>query len=1804
MSYQIDSYGNVYFPAGVSVASIPATTGTQNKVLVPGPDGRISSASISQLITQSGGNLVSSVYGRTGVVVARQGDYNTDQVTEGQALYFTNDRARKSISVTTFNTSGPATYDSTTGILNIPQYGSGLQGSYVPTSRTITINGQTADLSANRIFSIDSMVYPSAGIPLSNGTSWGTSIVNNSANWNTAFGWGNHAGLYSLLGHTHTFASLTSIPTTLAGYGITDAATSAQGTKADTAFSWGNHALAGYLTSFTETDPTVASYIKAITTTNIANWNSAFSWGNHALAGYLTSFTETDPIWTSEKINYYTKLQADARYLQSYTETDPVWTSEKINYYTKTAADARYLQSYTETDPVWTSEKANYALKTYVDTSISNLVDSAPGTLDTLNELAAALGDDANFSTTVTNLIGTKEPAITAGTTTQYWRGDKTWQTLPVYTLSGLGGVPSTRTLTINGTSYDLSADRSWSITSMIYPSAGIAVSTGSAWGTSITDNSSNWNTAYSWGNHASAGYLTASSAASTYLTISNASSTYLSQSSANTIYLNKTDAASTYLSQSSANTIYLNKTDAASTYLSQSSAASTYLSISNASSTYLSQSSAALTYVSLSGSYSNPSWVTSLAWSKITGAPSFITSYTETDTLSSVTGRGATTSSSLYFSGGSSTTPALHIRSGGTNWSEGLAIHPLTDNSYALAFFRTKSSYTDNTDTWALGNMGETGIINHFALLRRGLTGSSVNGSGNAIFSVNPNGTFSFGFTPNVGSNAIWHAGNLTNLNQLSNGPGYITSYSETDTLSTVTSRGATTASSITTGGLTVNTSGTGTWGPFVVTSTSLWGDGGTQYVTIGAGGSAGIMLFNPHVVWNSGNSCAGIRIGRSGGVSSGAYYEIGTGASDNFFIAKNSLSGGTQFNINSSGNATFSGTISASNFSGSSSGTNTGDQINISGNAATATRLGAQSVDLNSGRTPGTLEYYDQPGGTGAPNTNWHSYISTRHGNAANQYGFQIANQFGTETLLFRGWDGSNPLSWRTVWHSGSLTNLNQLTNGPGYLTGITSANVTTALGYTPYNSSNPSGYIANGASNVGFNATFSGYTSDGLFSANARPITITTPSGDTRIRLGYNDYGGGQYYGRIGFNGPTTWSIGHTGSAGNEFSIGTGFRGDYFKITQGGDYIFESGTGGTSGKVVFKTSDNADLNKYIMQDGYWTVIGTHSNEGLRVRDHNGNILLNVAGSTNGYPLRVGIGTITPGYKLHVAGNMFASSDIHVGADGSVGYVASRIWLYSHDNYRGAGYYMSGTGSTWFAGTPYTNFDGVYMIARRAAASAPDAADPSYRLWQVNNGGSTYQTGDVSATSLHAYSATGRVVAGSWNFDGMLFDSSRSALIARGNYPHIELWSDVSNSNHGGTLRFGGYDNGSSGAYKSWNIGTPGSDLYFLDIGYGGNNSNPHAGIAGLGASYGYAGAFTAMRFHNNGNIGIGNFGTYGNGDNDPDYKLDVRGTGRFTDTVYANNLLFVNTTTQWNQEKFGIQISNSASWSSVPAMMRLTNNGAGNKPKITFTDSAIIDGWLGMVPVSNASYFVMGFAGYTEESFRVYQNGSAIVSSTLTCDTLNTGNYINIGYNRNNESVATSAFRGIDWHTTGDFNYYIGKPAGSWTQPLHIHFYTGIRLRSHSSYGGSHFFNINGGVTTATVNDGDNNLRGYYDIIAYASDRRLKENIQIIDNAVEKIMKLTGMTYNWNNVGIQYGWEPSKEREVGVFAQEVQDVLPEAVKLAPFDNDGGKSKSGENFLTVKYEKLVPLLIEGMKEQQAQIEELKNEIKELKNK
>jgi hypothetical protein len=87
------------------------------------------------------------------------------------------------------------------------------------------------------------------------------------------------------------------------------------------------------------------------------------------------------------------------------------------------------IAGYGITD-AYTKGEVDSALATSVSNSIADIIGSAPEALNTLEELANAFGNDADFSVTVVNLLAGKEPTINAGTTSQYWRGDKSWQTL------------------------------------------------------------------------------------------------------------------------------------------------------------------------------------------------------------------------------------------------------------------------------------------------------------------------------------------------------------------------------------------------------------------------------------------------------------------------------------------------------------------------------------------------------------------------------------------------------------------------------------------------------------------------------------------------------------------------------------------------------------------------------------------------------------------------------------------------------------------------------------------------------------------------------------------------------------------------------------------------------------------------------------------------------------------------------------------------------------------------------------------------------------------------------------------------------------------------------------------------------------------------------------------------------------------------------------------------------------------------------------------------------------------------------
>jgi hypothetical protein len=128
---------------------------------------------------------------------------------------------------------------------------------------------------------------------------------------------------------------------------------------------------------------------------------------------------------------------------------------------------------------------------------------------------------------------------------------------------------------------------------------------------------------------------------------------------------------------------------------------------------------------------------------------------------------------------------------------------------------------------------------------------------------------------------------------------------------------------------------------------------------------------------------------------------------------------------------------------------------------------------------------------------------------------------------------------------------------------------------------------------------------------------------------------------------------------------------------------------------------------------------------------------------------------------------------------------------------------------------------------------------------------------------------------------------------------------------------------------------------------------------------------------------------------------------------------------------------------------------------------------------------------------------------------------------------------------------------------------------------------------------------------DIIAAYSDVRLKRNISQITNPVSKIMNIQTFKYKPNELAIKLNNIDNVHKDkvsIGVSAQDVQKEFPEIVHLAPFDSSNlhdGKlvSKSGSNYLTISYEKMVPILLECIKELKKEINHLTNEVNNLKS-
>jgi phage FluMu protein gp41 len=142
------------------------------------------------------------------------------------------------------------------------------------------------------------------------------------------------------------------------------------------------------------------------------------------------------------------------------------------------------------------------------------------------------------------------------------------------------------------------------------------------------------------------------------------------------------------------------------------------------------------------------------------------------------------------------------------------------------------------------------------------------------------------------------------------------------------------------------------------------------------------------------------------------------------------------------------------------------------------------------------------------------------------------------------------------------------------------------------------------------------------------------------------------------------------------------------------------------------------------------------------------------------------------------------------------------------------------------------------------------------------------------------------------------------------------------------------------------------------------------------------------------------------------------------------------------------------------------------------------------------------------------------------------------------------------------------------------------------------GINIYNANTGNIGIGTNDPaiykcqvNGNLGATGNITAYYSDERLKNITEYVSDVLPALDKINVFKYNCNDLAESFGYDKSK-KEIGLSAQEIQKFYPEIVSIAPFDADLDKetkqiiSKSGENYLTLDYERLVPVLLQAIKE------------------
>ena len=217
-----------------------------------------------------------------------------------------------------------------------------------------------------------------------------------------------------------------------------------------------------------------------------------------------------------------------------------------------------------------------------------------------------------------------------------------------------------------------------------------------------------------------------------------------------------------------------------------------------------------------------------------------------------------------------------------------------------------------------------------------------------------------------------------------------------------------------------------------------------------------------------------------------------------------------------------------------------------------------------------------------------------------------------------------------------------------------------------------------------------------------------------------------------------------------------------------------------------------------------------------------------------------------------------------------------------------------------------------------------------------------------------------------------------------------------------------------------------------------------------------------------------------------------------------------------------------------------------------------------------------YIIGGSGISVAQASNY-NGTGDHGIRINCDVVNTNNYVNAGTYSGGTLNLTGP--GLNFNVTGFFQ------GNTYSNNMNQY----VRTTDNVYHEGLMIGQASGAAA--------NTIRCVGDIVAYYSDDRLKNKIGNIENALDKVNQLNGFTFTANQTAIDLGVEADSDRvRVGVSAQEVEAVLPEAVTEAPVEND-------KDYKTVQYEKMVPLLIEAIKELTEENKLIRSELENLKS-